>query len=72
MIRLFIYLAIVLGLGFLFAWVADRPGDVALDWQGVRYETSLMVAVAILVALVAAIMIAWAILRGIIQSPAIK
>ena len=26
-----------------FAWIADRPGDILLTWQGYRVETSLMV-----------------------------
>lgn len=69
MFRLFLYFLLVLGLGFLFAWVADRPGDVALNWEGQRYETSLMVAVSFLVGLVSAILIIWGVVRGVIQSP---
>ena len=69
MFRLFLYFLLVLGLGFLFAWVADRPGLVALDWQGQRYETSLMVAVSALVGLLAAILIVWGAVRGVLQSP---
>jgi len=71
MIRLFLYLVVVLGLGFLFAWVADRPGDIAVNWQGQRYETSLMVAMSLLVALIAVILIIWAIIRAILNSPTI-
>ncbi|MFK5979569.1 MAG: heme biosynthesis HemY N-terminal domain-containing protein [Rhizobiaceae bacterium] len=71
MIRIFIFLALVLGLGFLFSWVADRPGDVVLDWQGTQYETNLMVALTILVAIIAAILFVWSVLRGIVTSPAI-
>ena len=36
---------ILLGLGALLAaWLADHPGDVAIDWQGWRLETSVAVA----------------------------
>ena len=71
MIRIFIFLGLVLGLGFMFSWVADRPGNVVLDWQGTQYETSLMVALSILVAAIAAILIVLWIIRNIITSPAI-
>ncbi|WP_136658112.1 heme biosynthesis protein HemY [Nitratireductor sp. XY-223] len=69
MIRLFIYIAIVLVLGFGFAWLADRPGDLVITWQGQRIEMSLMVAVTAIVVLVAVIMIGWWLLRSIIASP---
>ncbi|WP_419906949.1 heme biosynthesis HemY N-terminal domain-containing protein [Hoeflea sp.] len=69
MIRLLIYIALILALGFGFAWLADRPGDLVITWQGQRIEMSLMVAVTAIVILVAAIMIGWWLLRSIIASP---
>jgi HemY protein len=58
MIRIVIFLVLV-GLAALgFAWLADRPGDVVLTWQGHDFKTSLMiVAVAILVSFVVLILI---------------
>ncbi len=42
------------------AWLADRPGDVVITWQGRRIETSLMVlGAAILVALVVLWLLIW-------------
>jgi HemY protein len=52
-----------------FVWFADRPGDVAITWMGYRIETSVMVAAFAVVALVLAVMLVWAILRGILRSP---
>lgn len=69
MYRVFIFFLLVLALGFGFAWVADRPGDVELTWQGTQYEASLMTVVAALVALIAAIMIIWAIIRTVLNAP---
>ncbi|MEZ5873053.1 MAG: heme biosynthesis HemY N-terminal domain-containing protein [Nitratireductor sp.] len=69
MIRLIIFLLLVLGLGFGFAWFADRPGMVSLVWEGTRYETSLMVALAAFVAIVVAIMVTWWIVSLIMRSP---
>lgn len=71
MLRLIIFLLIVLALGFGFAWFADRPGDVVLDWQGMRYETSLMVLLSAMVSLVVALLILWWIVSTILRSPTI-
>ena len=71
MIRLIIFLVIVAVLGFGFAWFAERPGDVVLSWQGTQYETSLMVALTAIVALVAALMIGWWLISAVIRSPAL-
>ncbi len=69
MIRVVLFLVAV-GLAAVgFAWLADRPGDVVLTWQGMRIETSLMVmAMAVLVAM-AALAIVWTVLRAIMRSP---
>ena len=71
MIRVLLFLLIVLLLGLGFAWFADRPGDVVLNWQGNEYQTSLMVVLVGLVILVAAIMIIWWLGRTILDSPQI-
>jgi hypothetical protein len=69
MIRLLFFVALVLVLGFGFAWLADRPGDLFIVWQDRRIEMSLMTAVTVMVSLVAAIMITWWLIRTIWQSP---
>ncbi|MCB1450611.1 MAG: heme biosynthesis protein HemY [Nitratireductor sp.] len=69
MFRLIIFLLLVLALGFGFAWFADRPGMVSLVWEGTRYETSLMVALAAFVAVVVAIMVTWWIVSIVLRSP---
>ena len=69
MIRLLIFVIFVLALGAGFAWLADRPGDVVITWQGQQIEMSLMVAVALCVALIAAIFVALWLVRTIWRSP---
>lgn len=69
MIRILFFVALVLVLGFGFAWLADRPGDLTLVWEGREIEMSLMVAVAAIVSIVAAVMILWWIVRVIWTSP---
>ena len=71
MIRLLIFVIFVLALGGGFAWLADRPGDMVITWQGQQIEMSLMVAVSLVVALIATILIAWWLIRTIWTSPRI-
>lgn len=69
MIRLIVFLLAVLALGFGFAWFADRPGEVTLVWQGTQFQTSLMVVLAALVALIAAVMLVWWAIATVLRSP---
>ena len=69
MIRLLIFIALVLALGFGFAWLADRPGEMVITWQGQQIEMSLMVAVSTLVSLIVAVMITWWIIKILVTSP---
>ncbi|WP_417433438.1 heme biosynthesis protein HemY [Hoeflea sp.] len=69
MIRLLFFVVLVLALGFGFAWLADRPGDLSIVWQDRRIEMSLMTAVTVIVSLIAAIMISWWLVRTILYSP---
>ncbi|MCS0497402.1 heme biosynthesis protein HemY [Ancylobacter sp. MQZ15Z-1] len=69
MIRLVVYLLILAGIAFGVAWLADRPGTIAMDWQGWHIETSVLVAASGLLVLVAAVILLWSLLRLIVRSP---
>ena len=69
MIRILFYVLVVLALGAGFAWLADRPGELSLIWQGSRIEMSLMVAATLLASLIAAILIAVWFIRVVWLSP---
>jgi HemY protein len=69
MIRVVLFLVAVAVIAAGFAWIADRPGDVAITWMGYRIETSLMVAALVIVALVVAAVFVWSVLRGVLRSP---
>ncbi len=69
MIRILFYVLIVLALGAGFAWLADRPGELSLIWQGQRIEMSLMVAATLLASLIAAILIVVWLVRVVWLSP---
>ncbi len=70
MIRVVFFLIMVGVLALGAAWLADRPGNVVVTWQGFRIETSLMVMAAALLAAMAALAIVWSIVRAIVRSPA--
>ena len=69
MLRILLFLVVVLALGLGFAWLADRPGDLVVTFGGYQYQVTLMVAAVGVVAVVAATMLAWWIVKGIWRSP---
>lgn len=69
MIRILVFLLVVFALGLGFSWLADRPGDMVVTFSGYQYQISLMVAAVAVVAIVAAVMIAWWLVKSIWNSP---
>ncbi|GCA53236.1 heme biosynthesis protein HemY [Sinorhizobium meliloti] len=69
MIRILFFVLLVLCLALGFAWLADRPGELSLIWQGQLIEMSLMRAASILISLFAAVLIVVWLLRTIWLSP---
>jgi HemY protein len=70
MIRVIFYLILVAALAFGAVWMAERPGEVAITWQGTRIDTSVLVLIAAVAAVAAAAVIVWSILRAIVRAPA--
>ena len=69
MIRVILFLVTIGLIATGFVWLADRPGDVIVTWQGQRYKTTLMIlTVGVLVAM-AAIAIIGIVLYLIVRSP---
>jgi HemY protein len=69
MIRILVYVAIVFAVAAGFAWLADRPGDIVLTWQGYDYKTSLMVASVSIAALFVALAILIWIVATVFRAP---
>jgi HemY protein len=69
MIRVLVYLIVVALVAFGAVWLAERPGDVAITWQGERIETSVMVLVAAVAAVAVAAVVLWSIIRAIVRAP---
>lgn len=68
-VRLLVFVIAVLALGYGFSWLADRPGDLQLMWEGQLYQTKLIVAASLLIAIVAVFMLLWWFVRLIWTSP---
>lgn len=69
MIRVALYILLVGIVAFGAAWLADRPGDLVLNWQGWHIQMSVMVAAVAILVIVFAIMLAWAVIRRILHGP---
>jgi len=69
MIRIIFFLLVVFALGIGFAWLADRPGELVVTFQGYEYQVSLMVAAVAVTVIVAAVMILWWLVKAIWTSP---
>jgi HemY protein len=69
MIRVIFYLIVVALLAFGAVWLAERPGEVAITWQGRRIDTSVFVLIAAVAAVAVATVILWSILRAILRAP---
>lgn len=70
MLRLVAFLLAVLAIASGLAWLADRPGQLVMNWQGHEIETSVFHAVVILTALTALAIFVWSLLRQMWNSPA--
>lgn len=69
MIRILVYLALLFAIAAGFAWLADRPGEIALVWQGYEIRTSLMVAAIAFAALFVALAILFWIVTTLVRAP---
>ncbi|MGH6848708.1 MAG: heme biosynthesis protein HemY, partial [Methylocella sp.] len=69
MIRVLYFLLVLVALALGLAWLIDRPGEVTLNWQGYRIEASLLVGLGILLAVAAALVVAWIILSSVLRFP---
>jgi HemY protein len=69
MIRLLVFVLVVLAAASGFAWLADRPGQMMILWQGQQIEMSLMVAVSLFVAAFVIVLLLWWLLRAVWRSP---
>src|SRR5215510_2048788 len=70
MIRIVIFLLAVSAIAAGLHWLADRPGAIVVQWQDYVAETSVFLAVVMLVLLLAVLIVVWSALRQLWASPA--
>ncbi len=69
MIRVILFLVLVALIALGAVWVVERPGEVAITWQGWRIETTVMFAVVAIAALIVATLLLWSMLRTLLRVP---
>lgn len=69
MIRLLAFLALLAAIALGLMWIADRPGEISLTWQGYHIETSVAVGIAAVFATAIVFTILWRILRIVLRLP---
>jgi len=70
MIRLIVFLIAVALVAAGLSWLADRPGELVVQWQGYQIETSVFRAFVIFALLFIAALLAWSMLRHVWYGPA--
>ncbi|CAH1660058.1 heme biosynthesis protein HemY [Chelatococcus asaccharovorans] len=71
MIRVLVFLAVLALVALGASWLADRPGEVAVIWQGYRIETSVAVLMAAMLAVAFLLVCLWSLLRLILRLPSV-
>ena len=69
MARLIGFLLAVTVIAAAFAWLANRPGELLIQWQDYHIETSVFRAIVLLITLAAAALFIWSLLRQVWRSP---
>src|SRR5882672_9707848 len=69
MIRVLLYVVLVFALAIGFVWLAERPGDLTIVWQGYEIRTSLLVAAAALVVGLIILIVLGAFIRAVVRTP---
>ncbi|MGO4736345.1 heme biosynthesis HemY N-terminal domain-containing protein [Bosea sp. 2KB_26] len=69
MVRVLLYLFVIACLAAGAVWLADRPGEVSVLWQGYRIETSVAIAAIGVIILAFLAMLAWAAMRFVLGLP---
>jgi len=70
MFRIIVFLIAITLIAAGLAWLADRPGELIVQWQGYQIETSVFRAFVIFAVLLTAAFFAWSLLRHVWYSPA--
>ena len=67
--RLVLVVALAAALVSVAVWLADRPGEVTIHWQGWRVDTTVPVLVMVLLAVLASLHGVWTLVRAVVFGP---
>jgi HemY protein len=67
--RALVFIGLLCLAAFAAVWLADRPGDVLINWGGYRIETTVAVAAIMAIALAMALALLWATVRFLMHLP---
>lgn len=70
MLRLAVFLILIVAAAAGLAWLADRPGEMLINWEGYEVRITVFTAVVSLAVLVGLSILLWSIVRVVWQSPA--
>ena len=70
MLRLAVFMIVIVAAAAGLAWLAERPGEMLINWEGYEVRISVFTAVVSLAILVGLSILLWSIARGVWQSPA--
>ncbi len=71
MIRVLLFFAVLIALALGEAWLVDRPGELVLNWQGYRIETSVLVGIGAVLVAAALLVAIWSLIRFIFKLPSL-
>lgn len=69
MIRLIVKFGLIAAAAALFAWLADRPGQLRLDWLGYEVDISVLGGLLLALAALAVLWLAWRLIAGFFALP---
>jgi HemY protein len=69
MIRLIVKFGLIAAAAALFAWLADRPGQLRVDWLGYEVEISVLGALLLALAILFVLWISWRLIAGFFALP---
>jgi HemY protein len=71
MIKVLVFLALTLILALGVAWIAERPGEIAITWLGQRVEFDIITGIAGLLVLAILLVLLWSLIRTVFRLPSI-
>ena len=69
MIRALLYVMAIVAAAVGLSWLADRPGELVVNWQGYEVQTSVFRAIVMIALLAVAAIAIWSVIRQLIQGP---